>query len=116
MARIPLAWARHFLVASLLVPALAAAQRGPMSWELLDHSRPMRLQPYGVVCRTIQLAETVGDNGNARGCMAPKEGQVVRVIWLGQGEGEYIRYQHVRARFGGRDFEGWTLGFDLTNE
>jgi len=95
---------------------LATPPRSPMSWELLNHDQPLRLQSYGSVCKTIQLAETVGDIENARGCMGPGRNQVVWVTWLGNGEGEYVRYQHVRAKFGSRDFDGWALAVDLANE
>ena len=103
---------------ALLASTFVAAQRAPMSWEMLDHSLPIHLQPWALVCRTIQQAETAGltENETGPGCIKPRPGQVARVTWLGQGTGEYERYQRVRVNLGGRTFEGWTLGFDLTND
>lgn len=103
---------------SLLASTFATAQRAPTSWETLDHSRPIYLQSWALVCRTIQEAEEAGltENEIGPGCMKPRPGQLVRVIWLGQGTGEYERYQRVRVNFGGHTFEGWTLGIDLTND
>ncbi len=97
-------------------PGPAIGRQAPMSWETLDHSRPIRLMPFGVVCRTIALVDVVGDAKSYAGCMMPREGQVVHIEWLGQGDGEAARYQHVRARFGRTEFVGWTLGLDLTND
>ena len=107
-----------FLGCLPFAPTFAADQRAPMSWEMLDRTRPIRLQPWALVCRTIERAEAVGltENETGPGCMKPRPGQAVRVTWLGQGIGGYERYQHVLANFGGRTFEGWTLGLDLTNE
>ncbi len=97
---------------------LAVAQLSPPSWEMLDRSRPIVLQPWALVCRTIQQAEVAGLTENERGpgCIKPRESQHVRVTWLGSGPGEYERYQHVLANFGGRMFDGWMLGVDLRNE
>lgn len=107
-----------FLGCALFVPTITAAQRAPMPWETLDHTRPIYLQPWALVCRTIQQAETAGltEKETGPGCVKPRPGQTVRVTWIGQGAGDYERYQRVRANLGGRTFEGWTLGIDLTNE
>jgi hypothetical protein len=85
---------------------------------VLDHSRSIKLQSWALVCRTIEQAEAAGLNEDEKGpgCIKPRAGQNVHATSLGHGLGEYERYQHVRANFGGRIFEGWTLGIDLTNE
>ncbi len=94
-----------------------AAQRAPMSWEMLDRGRPIYLMPWALVCRTIQQAEAAGlrDDEKGPGCVKPPDGQRIQVTWIGSGDGENVRYQHVRGRIRGRDFNGWTLGADLTN-
>jgi hypothetical protein len=86
------------------------------SWEMLDNSRPIRLLPWAVVCKTIRLAETVDDTPGAKGCMSPKEKQVLHVRWLGSAPEPNERYQHVVVEMGRASFEGWTLGIDLMND
>ncbi len=62
------------LAAGTLTTLPAHAQRSPMSWELLDHSRPIYLAPWALVCRTIQQAERAGmtEDETGPGCAKPR--------------------------------------------